>query len=59
MLMMALCCGKPVLLLLLVPFLSRVGIPGAARYPTLFAPFICPLMMIFMIPMMFKGKKTD
>jgi uncharacterized membrane protein YkvI len=57
MLMMALCCGAPVLLLLLVPLLAKTGSGGLAKIFTAVAPFLCPLMMVFMIPMMFKGSK--
>ncbi len=56
--MMLLCCGIPVLLLLLVPFLARNGGSGIAKLLTVVAPFICPLMMIFMIPAMFKLGKS-
>ena len=28
-----------------------------AKTLSVIAPFICPLMMVFMIPMMFKGNK--
>ena len=52
--MMLLCCGIPVLLLLLVPFLAKNGGSGIAKFLTVIAPFICPLMMVFMIPAMFK-----
>ncbi|MEG2018840.1 MAG: hypothetical protein RR128_10335 [Clostridium sp.] len=56
MLMMALCCGLPILILAIVPFLGS----GNAALKTLLisiAPFICPLMMIGMIPMMFMHSK--
>ncbi len=57
MLMMVLCCGAPVLILLLVPFISKIGGPGTAKFLAVAAPFLCPLMMVFMIPMMLKGGK--
>jgi uncharacterized membrane protein YkvI len=56
--MMALCCGAPLILLLLVPLLGT-GIPGLKGILTRLVPFICPVMMIIMIPMMFKGKKSN
>jgi len=57
MLMMALCCGAPIILLLIVPFLIKNGGSGIAKPLTVIAPFICPLMMVFMIPMMLRGGK--
>ncbi|MHB8061684.1 MAG: hypothetical protein ACYDG2_03450 [Ruminiclostridium sp.] len=57
MLMMALCCGAPIIILLLVPFLIKNGASGLAKPLAVIAPFICPLMMVFMIPMMFRGRK--
>lgn len=52
MLMMALCCGAPVILLLIIPLLgSRFS--GLRGFLTTITPFICPLMMVMMIPMMF------
>lgn len=54
MLHMILCCGLPILIFLSLPFISRVS-PGASRILAVIAPFICPLMMIGMIPMMMLG----
>lgn len=52
--MMVLCCGAPVVLLLLLPLLgSRFSILGLG-----ILPFICPLMMLFMMPMMFRKDKA-
>ena len=56
MLMMVLCCGLPFILVAVLPFLSIGG--GFKAVITGIAPFICPLMMLFMIPMMFKGMKN-
>ncbi|HZK71836.1 MAG TPA: hypothetical protein VFD03_10050 [Clostridia bacterium] len=56
--MMALCCGAPIILLLIISLLgaSFSGIRGSLLG---FLPFICPIMMVFMIPMMFrKGKDS-
>lgn len=58
MLMMALCCGAPVILLLIIPLLGS-RLPGLRGFLTTITPFICPLMMIMMIPMMFGGHKKD
>lgn len=48
---MILCCGLPILIFASLPFISRVS-PGASRILAVIAPFICPIMMIGMIPMM-------
>jgi len=58
MLMMALCCGAPIILLLIIPLLGA-NFSGLRGILTVIAPFICPLMMIFMIPMMFRGHKKN
>lgn len=49
---MILCCGLPIVILALLPFISRYS-PGASKLLAVIAPFICPIMMIGMIPMMF------
>lgn len=51
--MMVLCCGAPVLLLLLLPFIGK-AFPGTSDYVSKIIPFLCPIMMLVMIPMMFK-----
>jgi hypothetical protein len=58
MLMMILCCGLPLLLLLLIPTIGRF-IPGSAGFLGSIVPFLCPLMMIAMIPMMIKSFKSN
>jgi len=57
MIMMALCCGAPIIILLLVPFLIKIGASGLAKPLAVIVPFICPLMMVFMMSMMFKGRR--
>lgn len=59
MLMMALCCGAPLIILLLVPFLINIGGSSIAKPLAAIAPFICPIMMVFMIPMMLKGHNNN
>lgn len=49
MLHMILCCGLPLLILLVLPLLGYKGVLLSI------APFICPIMMLVMIPMMMKG----
>lgn len=58
MLMMILCCGAPVILLLLLPVLGGIS-PGFSSYVSKIIPFICPLMMFMMIPMMFKRENGN
>lgn len=55
MLMMVLCCGLPFIIIAALPFLNvgtgfKVAIGGIA-------PFICPIMMVLMMGMMFKDMK--
>lgn len=57
MLMMVLCCGLPFLIVAILPFIN-IGAGFKAGIAAI-TPFICPLMMIFMIPMMFKGMKNE
>lgn len=56
--MMLLCCGAPVLILLLLPAIRAV-IPGAGNVVNKIIPFLCPLMMFMMLPMMFRRNKAD
>ena len=56
--MMVLCCGAPVLLIILLPVLSG-SYPGFKSFLTGVIPFLCPLMMLFMIPMMLKNNKGN
>ena len=52
-LMMILCCGLPILLLWLLPTIISV-FPAAAGLGAII-PLLCPIMMIPMMFMMFKG----
>lgn len=57
MLMMVLCCAIPILLVASLPFLGlspRLKIMLASA-----APFICPILMFLMIPMMFMHSKKN
>lgn len=59
MLHMIICCGLPIAIILLLPFISNYN-PSAGRVLGFIAPFICPLMMIMMIPMMMSlNNKSD
>lgn len=55
MLHMVLCCGLPILIILALPFIAGIS-PGAATILGFITPFICPVMMIGMMLMMFKGR---
>ena len=55
-LMMVLCCGLPILLIAVLPFL-KIGNTAFRVTLASIIPFLCPLMMLFMIPMMLKGSK--
>lgn len=54
LLMMALCCGAPILLLILLPIIGGFLSPNARNSLISIIPFLCPIMMI---PMMMKGNK--
>lgn len=58
MLLMVLCCSLPILLIVVLPFL-KIGNTGIIVTLASIIPFLCPLMMLFMIPMMFKGSKKN
>ncbi|NJD03608.1 MAG: hypothetical protein FIA99_13680 [Ruminiclostridium sp.] len=58
MLMMVLCCGAPVIIILLIPLIGQIGGSGISKVLLGIAPFLCPVMMLFMLPMMFKGNKN-
>jgi hypothetical protein len=57
MLHMILCCGLPILIIGLLPTIAKVS-PAASKLLAVIAPFICPIMMVGMMFMMFKGDKT-
>lgn len=57
MLMMILCCGAPILILFFLPFISSNVSPTTRNSLIAIVPFICPIMMMFMIPMMMRGNK--
>ncbi len=54
-LMMVLCCGLPILIVAILPLLN-IGGSFKVMLATI-TPFICPIMMLFMIPMMFRNMK--
>ena len=56
--MMALCCGAPIILLVIISLLG-VSFSGIRASLIWILPFICPIMMVFMIPMMFRKGKDN
>lgn len=53
---MALCCGLPIIVVSLLPLISKIS-PSAAGVVSRIVPFICPIMMISMMAMMMSGSK--
>ncbi|WP_055667472.1 hypothetical protein [Desnuesiella massiliensis] len=58
MLHMILCCGLPIVIIGSLPLITRFS-PNAVKVLGLIAPFLCPIMMISMIPMMFNHNKKS
>jgi hypothetical protein len=56
MAMMILCCAAPIIILSLLPAIARIS-PAFGGILSKGAWLLCPLMMVFMIPMMMKGRK--
>lgn len=56
MLHMILCCGLPIVIITMLPFIASVS-PAMAGLLGVIAPFICPIMMGGMMIMMFRGNK--
>lgn len=57
MLMMVLCCGLPFIIVAILPFIN-IGV-GFKTIISGIAPFLCPLFMMGMMAMMFKGMKKE
>lgn len=55
--MMILCCAVPVILIASLPFLGIA--PKFKIIIASIAPFICPIMMFLMIPLMFLHSKKN
>jgi FtsH-binding integral membrane protein len=53
---MILCCALPIVVIGILPFVARFS-PSASGLLGRIAPFLCPLMMLAMLPMMFGGNK--
>jgi hypothetical protein len=56
MLHMALCCGLPIVIIGSLPLITRFS-PAAGGVLGKIAPFLCPIIMLSMLPMMFRGNK--
>lgn len=56
-LMMVLCCGLPILLLSILSIV-KFSNPSIEQGLLNIVPYLCPIMMIAMIPMMFMGKNN-
>lgn len=53
MLHMILCCGLPIIIIWVLPFVARTN-PAFAVFLGVITPFICPIIMIGMMIMMSK-----
>jgi hypothetical protein len=56
MLHMLLCCGLPIVIIGLLPLIARYS-PATSGILGRIAPFLCPIMMLLMLPMMFRRDK--
>jgi hypothetical protein len=56
MAMMVLCCAAPIIVLSLLPLIAKLS-PAFGGILSKGAWLLCPIMMVFMIPMMMKGRK--
>lgn len=56
MLHMILCCGLPIVIIGLLPVITKIS-PSTAGVVSRIAPFLCPIMMISMMVMMMGGNK--
>lgn len=57
-LMMLLCCGAPLIIWLLLPLIGQI-LPGSSSFLSSIAPYICPIMMLAMVPMMLKENREN
>jgi Na+/melibiose symporter-like transporter len=56
--MMVLCCGIPILILLMLPLINGI-LPGASNILGAAVPFLCPVMMFVMMFFMFRNGKKE
>lgn len=57
MLHMVVCCGLPIIIIGALPAIARLS-PAAGEILGKLAPFLCPIMMLLMLPMMFRANKN-
>ena len=57
MLHMIICCGLPILLIALLPFIRNLSL-SAGNIVAVIAPFLCPMMMISMMFFMMRGNNN-
>jgi hypothetical protein len=56
MLHMVLCCGLPILIVGFLQLITKFS-PGAGSFIGKIVPFLCPIMMVSMMVMMFSGNR--
>lgn len=55
---MVICCGLPIVILFSLPLITKIS-PSTGSVVLKILPFLCPVMMIFMMPMMMRGNKKE
>lgn len=55
---MILCCGLPIVIIGFLPLISKIS-PSTGSFVSKIAPFLCSIMMIGMLPMMFGSNKKS
>jgi len=55
---MVICCGLPIVILFFLPLITKIS-PSTGSVVLRIVPFLCPVMMIFMMPMMMRGNKKE
>ncbi|HEY8892725.1 MAG TPA: hypothetical protein VIM70_21025 [Clostridium sp.] len=55
---MVICCGLPIVVLFSLPLITKIS-PSTGSLVLKIVPFLCPVMMIFMMPMMMRGNKKE
>ncbi|NMM63323.1 hypothetical protein HBE96_11665 [Clostridium sp. P21] len=58
MMHMILCCGLPIIIIGLLPIITKLS-PNTGSVIGKITPFLCPIMMVFMIPMMIGKNKKE
>ncbi|MEQ8197781.1 MAG: hypothetical protein ABRQ27_07230 [Clostridiaceae bacterium] len=58
MIHMVLCCGLPIVIIAILPLITKFN-PAAGGVLLKIVPFLCPIMMITMMPMMIRTDKKN